>query len=189
MGFAKKLASGERTFTQCGTPDYMAPEVVTSRGHGLAADWWSLGILIWELMQGAGPFAANSPGMTYAKIMRYKRTITRADEEGGRSNADEGTITCPRGFSNAATELIAGLLTVNPTERFGCGADGSAPIRAHPFFASIDWASLEARQLEAPYRPAVSSEKDLQYFATDDYSSSDEDEPPFEGDQGMFTEF
>merc|ERR1711870_20301 len=98
FGFAKKIT--DKTYTLCGTPDYLCPEIVTGRGHGKGCDWWTLGILIYEMLASFPPFVADEPIETYRKIIR-------------------GRIRFPRYFSQEVRDLIRGLLHNKPTRRLG----------------------------------------------------------------------
>lgn len=96
FGFAKKIE--HRTFTLCGTPDYLAPEIILAKGHGKAVDWWTLGVLIYEMLAGIAPFADDDASAIYQKIL-------------------EGKLTFPRHFSRSAKDLIRKLLTADLTKR------------------------------------------------------------------------
>lgn len=143
FGLSKEIKVDEGTGTFCGTPEYLAPEVLNGKGHGTQVDWWSLGTLVYEMLTGLPPFYSNNINVMYNKILR-------------------GELRFPPSISPDAQSLIEGLLTRDPKLRLGANSfkDGAADIKAHPWFASIDWQKLERRELEAPFKPPVSSVDD-----------------------------
>lgn len=136
FGFAKKIGRNEKTWTFCGTPDYMAPEIVMNHGHDFGADLWSVGVLIFELLCGRPPFAAKDPMDTYNKIILG---IDRAK--------------FPRHFPEAARSLITALCRECSTERLGNLHEGMAGIRTHRWFEGFGWPALHQRKLAAPMAP------------------------------------
>mmetsp|Transcript_18134 Transcript_18134/g.45671 ORF Transcript_18134/g.45671 Transcript_18134/m.45671 type:complete len:716 (-) Transcript_18134:454-2601(-) len=134
FGFVKNVKRGSKTYTLCGTPEYLAPEIIMAKGHGAAADWWALGVLIWELVAGAPPFMDDD------RLAMFRKACARE-------------VSWPKHFSPQLRSLLDRLLDPNPLFRLGSGRGGSAEVRQHPWFAGFDWDGFEARRLPAPYVP------------------------------------
>ena len=132
FGFAKKIED-QRTYTLCGTPEYMAPEVIQSKGHGKAVDWWALGILLYEMLMGYPPFVDESPLRTYEKIL-------------------DGRINFPAWVDAKARDLIKGLLAMDHTKRLGTLKNGVADIKQLPYFSAANWDKVLACKYPAPIR-------------------------------------
>ncbi|XP_014286258.1 cAMP-dependent protein kinase catalytic subunit 1-like [Halyomorpha halys] len=131
--FAKKIRDS-MSYTLCGTTEYMAPEMIKQKGHNRSVDWWSLGVLIYELVAGFTPFGADDPFKTYENITKCKYAV------------------CAH-FSLGLEELLLGLLKIEPFERLGMVREGVQEVKDARFFQDIDWLRLINQELHAPFIP------------------------------------
>ncbi|KFA68862.1 hypothetical protein S40285_01205 [Stachybotrys chlorohalonatus IBT 40285] len=135
FGFAKRVP--DKTWTLCGTPDYLAPEVVSNKGYNKSVDWWSLGILIYEMLCGYTPFwDGGSPMKIYENITK-------------------GVVKYPGYINPDAQNLLERLITADLTKRLGNLFGGSQDVKNHPWFAEVTWDRLARKDIDAPYTPPV----------------------------------
>jgi cGMP-dependent protein kinase len=154
MGLAKVVVG--KTTTTCGTPDYFAPEIIASKGHAHGVDWWTLGILSFELMIGHPPFESATPMQIYKKV---KKGINK--------------VNFPKKCPQSCEDFIKALCHGNPSERLPMRKGGTKNIKSHPWFEGFDWTAMEEVKMTPPYLPKVKSTKDIGNF-----SASEEDLPP-----------
>ncbi|XP_058454664.1 ribosomal protein S6 kinase 2 beta isoform X3 [Malaya genurostris] len=157
FGLSKQPLDGSKTYSFCGTVEYMAPEVVNRKGHTFAADWWSFGVLMFEMLTGNLPFHGSNRNDTMNQILKTK-------------------LGMPENLSPEAQSLLRALFKRNPQNRLGVGPNGIDDIKRHEFFANVDWDAFERKDVRPPFIPAVSRD-DAFYFDSEYTNKSPKDSP------------
>eukprot|EP00286_Rhodomonas_abbreviata_P026010 CAMPEP_0181291732 /NCGR_PEP_ID=MMETSP1101-20121128/2127_1 /TAXON_ID=46948 /ORGANISM="Rhodomonas abbreviata, Strain Caron Lab Isolate" /LENGTH=510 /DNA_ID=CAMNT_0023396149 /DNA_START=250 /DNA_END=1778 /DNA_ORIENTATION=+ len=168
FGLSKDATDSQKTYSMVGSPYYMAPEIILKQGHGQMVDWWSLGILIYEMLVGLPPFYNKNTRVAYEQLLTKEFEF-------------------PSSMSDDAKHLLKGLLQRNPSRRLGSKVsehekshDGVSQIKSDPWFASVDFDKVLAMEVEPPFKPKVKNMLDVSNFAgsytAQSISLSEEDE-------------
>ncbi|KAM9482958.1 serine/threonine-protein kinase N2 isoform 2-T2 [Clarias gariepinus] len=166
----------DRTSTFCGTPEFLAPEVLTETSYTRAVDWWGLGVLIFEMLVGESPFPGDDEEEVFDSIVN-----------------DE--VRYPRFLSTEAISIMRRLLRRNPERRLGAGERDAEEVKKHPFFRNVDWSALLAKKIRPPFMPTIKGREDVSNFDDEFTSEAPILTPPREprilntSEQELFTDF
>ena len=145
FGLSKILSDNdEKAFTMCGTPQYLAPEIMKEEGYDKNVDWWSLGCFFYEMITGFLPFYIPKDYLN-EKVYEQK-------------------VIFPSGINPLAIKFIKELLVVDPNNRLGNGVNGVENIKSHEYFKDVDWNKYYNKEIEPPFIPKLDSDEDLKYF-------------------------
>uniref|UniRef100_A0A3B4UQJ1 Protein kinase C n=1 Tax=Seriola dumerili TaxID=41447 RepID=A0A3B4UQJ1_SERDU len=151
FGMCKEgIMNGVTTTTFCGTPDYIAPEILQELEYGASVDWWALGVLMYEMMAGQPPFEADNEDDLFESILH-------------------DDVLYPVWLSKEAVSILRAFMTKNPAKRLGCVVSQGCEeaIKTHPFFREIDWVLLEQRKVKPPFKPRIKTKRDVNNFDQD----------------------
>ena len=144
FGLSKSEIKGNNARSICGTPEYLAPEIVWKMGHGKPVDWWAVGCILYELLTGQPPYYSRSQDRLFQKI-KVK------------------PVKMPKKISKACEDLLSKLFQKNPDKRLGTNK-GSIELKNHKWFSGVKWDLLLKKRLPAPFVPLLKADDDISHF-------------------------
>ena len=158
FGLSKIISENEKTYTICGTVQYLAPEILGGQGYNNSVDWWSLGCIMFEMLTCKFPFKYRKERLS---LDIYKKKVIFPDY-----------------VEESARDLISKFLEIDPSKRLGSGENGSENVKAHRYFEGINWVDAYNKKLKPPFIPKIDNEEDIKYFENTftDQPISDNDE-------------
>ena len=146
FGMCKENIRGEtRASTFCGTPDYIAPEIIRYQPYDKSVDWWAFGVLLYEMLVGMPPFDGEDEEELFCCILARN-------------------VSYPKGLSKEARDICKAFLIREPEKRLGCGSNGGDDIMCNQFFRHIDWHKVEKREIQPPFKPKISDPRGVDNF-------------------------
>ena len=164
FGFAKQR---DNSCTLCGTPAYMAPEIIQGFNQSFGVDWWALGIFIYEMIFGIVPFSDGAHMKMYEKILTMPvdfPNIATKIENTNKSSSNGSNSRKNSYNNNGYKQIIVALLRKRQDQRLGSGPFGVTDVKRHTWFQNINWDAMERQTLTAPYKPEIKHNKDISKF-------------------------
>ena len=178
FGSAKRLNLGETTNTICGTPEYVAPEMILARGHNKGVDYWTLGIFLYELMTRRTPFQSDDAAAVYTKIVNPEESLMHAFDSIGYEHFDPPT-----------KDLILKLIAFNPGLRIGMRRSESEEVWEHPVLANYSSSEMKMKGYEAPFRPDIDDIFEQTHLDIEMEEEEDTEAIPYNGRSDAFSSF
>jgi serine/threonine protein kinase len=148
FNFSKRIEGGECRYTLCGTPEYIAPEIILNKGHGKPVDWWAFGVLLYEMLYGAGPFSYDDPMDVFEAILD-NRIYYPSDKK----------------FTSAVRKMLKRCFGFEVCSRLGTCKPALAEVQKHQFWKHLNFDEIKEGTAVAAYIPEMDDSLDLRHFA------------------------